>query len=145
MLRNIQSLRTAFEQAQNKYAFEIIAIIVNADHFHMIIKPQDIHTYPAIISTIKRVFTKLLSIPHATNKRRECNVWQRRYWEHTIRDEEDLKKHIDYIHYNSVKHANVAPKDWPYSSFRKFVAREYYELHWCNLDDSSQIKDISME
>jgi putative transposase len=62
---------------------------------------------------------------------RECTIWQRRFWEHQIRDEDDLRKHLDYIHYNPVKHGlvvNVA--DWPYSTFHRFVRQGFYPPNW---------------
>ena len=79
------------------------------------------------------------------NKNRESNIWQRRYWEHTILSEYDLYRHIDYIHYNSVKHFNIAPKDWEYSSFKKYVSNGYYSLDWCNLEDKYEINNLSFE
>lgn len=59
--------------------------------------------------------------------------------------EEDLNKHIDYIHYNPMKHYNVAPKDWKYSSFNKFVQNGYYEQHWCNFEDKYNINELDYE
>ena len=61
----------------------------------------------------------------------EKAVWQRRSWEHTIRDQDDFNRHFDYIHYNPVKHDYVnAPKDWAYSSFHKFVHEGIYHINW---------------
>ena len=71
--------------------------------------------------------------------------FQRRYWEHTITDEEDLKKHLDYIHYNSINHYNIAPKDWKYSSFQKFVKNGFYNLDWCNFNDINKINELDYE
>ncbi len=63
--------------------------------------------------------------------RRETTIWQRRFWEHTIRDEEDLAKHFDYIHYNPVKHRLVRRvRDWPYSSFNRLVKDGIYPIDW---------------
>ena len=103
LTENIQYLRKAFEITKTKYEFEIIAIIVNKDHFHMIIKPDNINIYPKITGHIKSTFTKISKLNHSLNNKRESNIWQRRYWEHTIADEKDLNKHLDYIHYNSMK------------------------------------------
>ena len=61
----------------------------------------------------------------------EKAVWQRRSWEHTIRDQDDFNRHFDYIHYNPAKHGYVnAPKDWPYSSFHKYVSEGIYDINW---------------
>ena len=104
-----------------------------------------INLYPQIIGNIKKTFTQISQLGYSLNKNRESNVWQRRYWEHTILDEDDLNKHIDYIHYNSVKHYSISPKDWEYSSFKKFVDKGYYELNWSNLEDKHNIKDLNLE
>src|SRR5581483_1079711 len=75
--------------------------------------------------------TRLPSVSESRRKHRESNVWQRRFWEHTIRDEDDLKAHLDYIHYNPVKHGLVTcPHAWRYSSFLRWVERGEYEIGW---------------
>jgi putative transposase len=64
-------------------------------------------------------------------KHRESTLWQRRFWEHQIRDDEDYAKHLDYVHYNPVKHGLVThAKDWQYSSFHRYVNRGSYEENW---------------
>lgn len=145
LINNIEILKSAFKITKDKYEFKIIAIAVNPNHIHMILKLNDISLYPQIISCIKRNFTKNSNIKYSLNKNRESNIWQRRYWEHTILSEYDLYRHIDYIHYNSVKHFNIAPKDWEYSSFKKYVSNGYYSLDWCNLEDKYEINNLSFE
>ena len=145
LIENIEYLRKSFSIVMTKYKFEIIAIIINKDHFHMIIKPFDINIYPKIIGNIKSTFTKISKLNHSLNIKRESDIWQRRYWEHTIISEEDLNRHIDYIHYNSMKHYNIAPKDWKYSSFEKFVKNGYYDLNWCNFNDINKIHKLNYE
>ena len=145
LIENIQYLREAFSVTKEKYKFDIIAIIINPDHFHMIIELDDIKIYPKVIGNIKRTFTKISNLNYEINKNRESNIWQRRYWEHTIRNEEDLYKHIDYIHFNSMKHYNIVPKDWKYSSFKKFVEVGYYDENWCNFDDKYRVFDMNLE
>ena len=64
-------------------------------------------------------------------KKKEQAVWQRRFWEHLIRNEEDFTSHVEYIHYNPVKHGlATTPKDWEYSSFHRYVRDGYYDLEW---------------
>ena len=145
LIDNIDCLREAFNISKQKYLFDIIAIIINEDHFHMIIKPNDINSYPKIVGCIKSSFTKISGIEYSYNKNRESDIWQRRYWEHTIINEDDLYKHIDYIHYNSMKHYDIAPKDWKYSSFKKFVHNGFYEIDWCNFEDKYKIKELNIE
>ena len=68
---------------------------------------------------------------HSRKKHRESTVWQRRFWEHTIRDQADFNAHVEYIHYNPVKHGYVqAPKDWEYSSFHRYVSKGIYPVDW---------------
>lgn len=145
LIENIKYLKEAFRLTKQKFPFCILAIIINKDHFHMIIKLEDIKLYPKIIGSIKSIFTKNAGIKYSKNKNREADIWQRRYWEHTIIDEEDLNKHLDYIHYNSVKHYKIAPKDWKYSSFNIFVKNGYYEKDWCNFEDKYKINNLSLE
>ncbi len=145
LVQNITYLRQAFIEAKSWNPFDIVAIVVNQDHIHMIIKPQDIQTYPRIIANIKGTFTKISPLPYSVNKRGEANIWQRRYWEHTIRNKEELYRYIDYIHYNPFKHYGISPNNWPYSSFHKFVQAGYYELNWCNAEDTYHIRDLNLE
>ena len=143
---NIEYLRQAFCEAKTKYNFDIVAIVINPNHFHMIIRPENISEYPKIIGIIKKTFTKISGLKTEQNKNRESDVWQRRYWEHSIIDENDLNKHIDYIHYNPVKHGYVkSAKDWKYSSFMKFVQAGFYEENWCNFGDINLINNLNYE
>lgn len=145
LIDNINYLREAFKISKQKYLFDIVAIIINKDHFHMIIKPDDINSYPKIMGCIKSTFTKISGLEHKNNNKRESDIWQRRYWEHTIVNEEDLYKHIDYIHYNSMKHYSIAPKDWEYSSFKNFVNNGFYEMSWCNFENINKINELDFE
>jgi len=145
LIDNIDYLRDAFKLTKQKYLFDVIAIIVNKEHFHIIIKPDDINSYPKIIGCIKSTFTKISGIKYSCNKNRESDIWQRRYWEHTIINEDDLYKHIDYIHFNSMKHYNIAPKNWEFSSFHRFVENGYYEIDWCNVEDKHKINELYLE
>ena len=143
---NIEYLRQAFREAKTKYNFDIVAIVINPNHFHMIIRPENISEYPKIIGIIKKTFTQISGLKTEQNKNREADVWQRRYWEHSIIDENDLNKHIDYIHYNPVKHGYVkSPKEWKYSSFMKFVQAGFYEENWCNFGDINLINNLNYE
>ena len=92
------------------------------------------------------MFLKYLqNLSDSAIKRGEKGIWQRRYYDHIIRNEEDLYKHIDYIHYNSMKHYQIVPKDWKYSSFSKFVQNGFYEQNWCNFGDKYKISNIEYE
>ena len=120
----------------------------------MIIKPQKNCEFSKIIGTIKKHYTynfngaskdSTLPLSESRLKRKEAGIWQRRFYEHIIRNEDDLYKHLDYIHYNPMKHYNIAPKDWRYSSFKKFVKLKYYEENWCNLRNKYDINSMNLE
>ena len=133
-------LDTAILQTNQHHPFDEIAYCILPDHIHLIWQlPENDSNYSTRVSVMKRYFSKKyveqfgLPIPKeaSRNKRREVTVWQRRFWEHYIRDEEDLYRHIDYVHYNPVKHGCVnRVRDWADSSFHKFVDAGYYDLDW---------------
>ena len=133
-------LRDAWNTVKTRYPFTTDAICLLPDHIHTIITlPETDDDFPKRLSEIKRLFSlhynSLNSIPIQKNdsriSRRETIIWQRRYWEHIIRNEKDLYNHLNYIHYNPVKHALVANvKDWPWSSFHRYVKAGYYEADW---------------
>lgn len=146
LIKNIKLLRKSFEECKKKYDFEIFSIVVIPDHIHMIIKPNDVNEYPKIIGHIKAFFTKNINTNYKINSNRESTIWQRRYWEHTIKNDEDLYKHLDYIHFNPIKHGYAkSAKEWKYSSFDKFVKMKYYELDWCNFNDKHCISTMDLE
>ena len=73
-----------------------------------------------------------ICISRSRRSRGHRGVWQRRFWEHLIRDEDDLARHLDYVHYNPVKHGHArCPHGWPWSSFGKHVALNDYDAKWC--------------
>lgn len=154
LIDNIKILREAFKKTIHTYNYEIIAICILPDHIHMIIKPYCINDYPKIIQQIKRYFSQHINknllenytLTSGNIKRKECDIWQHKYWEHTIRNENDLNKHIDYIHFNPFKHKYVnRVRDWDYSSFKKFVNNNLYSIDWCNFGDKNNITKLDYE
>ena len=150
LIENINVLRNSFRKIKKIYNFEIIAICILPDHFHMIIKLVNGINFSKIISALKHSFSvdvgqvcPTYDLKLGYKNKREKGIWQRRFYEHTIRDENDLNKHIDYIHYNSYKHLGIAPKNWRFSSFLKFVKNGYYELDW--LADEEMFECIDCE
>ncbi len=135
---HINELRQAFKKTKRTQTFEIDACVVLPDHFHIIITlPHQSDDYSKIISAIKGNFSRLISktdrevISSSRAKKRERGLWQRRFWEHKIRDDKDYKQHIDYIHYNPVKHGYVSrPTDWAYSTIHKFISDGVYPIDW---------------
>ena len=89
-----------------------------------------------IKSQFSRNFNANEQLSSSKIKHREKGIWQRRYWEHQIRDDIDLQRHVEYIHYNPVKHGNVKHvKDWPYSTFHKYVAQGLVDGNWGGSDE----------
>lgn len=147
LIENIKLLKDSLKNI--KYKFEIIAGIILKDHIHLLIHVNSPNTIPKIVTSFKVNFSK--NLPFNENQtikqklRREKGIWQRKYYDHIIRNEEDLNKYLDYIHYNSMKHYNIAPKDWEYATFKKFVENKYYEENWCNFMDKYNINSINLE
>jgi putative transposase len=129
LVRHIDRLRKVYKSVQDLYPFETIAICVLPDHLHAVWSlPEGDGDFPLRWNLIKSGFSRgLTADPRRSSSKiakREKGIWQRRYWEHTIRDEADLARHIDYIHFNPVKHGYVSRAcDWPHSSFGRYVAR----------------------
>jgi putative transposase len=132
---NIALLRTSFRKACAERPFSIDAIVILPEHLHAILTlPQGDTNVPLLWRRIKTVFTQGLiasgaTLPHQDTTGR--TLWQRRFWEHTIRDDTDLAQHIDYIHHNPVKHRLTAtPADWPYSSLHRFIRTGICTKDW---------------
>ncbi len=133
-------LRKAWKDVQIKHPFEVIAICLLPDHLHTIWRlPEGDTNYSMRWNEIKRHFTHefLKKVNSGGNrnesrlKRREQAVWQRRYWEHTFYDQDDLNAHIDYIHINPLKHGLVKRVvDWSWSSFYRYVRMGVYPVDW---------------
>lgn len=159
LIDNIEILRKSFKRVKQTYKFEIFACVILPDHMHLLLKPEDINEYPKIIRAIKYNFSQKINaggiaIPPYDKENcraglpscRKKIIWQRGYWEHTIRDEQDLNNHVDYIHYNPVKHeVSKNVKDWQHSSFEKFVERGNYEKHWGTYDDVKHIESMNYD
>ena len=174
LIDNIELLRESFKRAKQTYNFEIFGCVILPDHMHLIIRPEKIEEYPKIIFAIKYHFSRkinagglgnppyenllnpnkkqnyiyppLYELSNSKLTKGDKGIWQRRYWEHTIRDEEDLYKYLDYIHYNPVKHGLVKNvKDWEFSSFDKFVERGNYETNWGSTEDVKHIEKFDYE
>jgi putative transposase len=133
---HIEELRAAFRGVRRRHPFTIDAIAVLPDHLHTIwTLPESDADFPLRWALIKADFSRGLpraeSVSASRSRKRERGIWQRRYWEHTLRDETDFFRHIDYIHYNPVKHSHVRRVcDWPYSSFHRMVRLGMYPVDW---------------
>ena len=137
LVKHIDALRQAFRYIKEKYPYRLDAAVVLPDHLHCIwTLPPDDSDYSRRWSLLKGHFSRATKrnerISKSRQKRRERGVWQRRFWEHMVRDQEDFNRHVDYIHWNPVKHGWVKQvADWPHSSFHHYVARGIYSENWC--------------
>ena len=136
LVRHVSALRTAFHRTLVDHPVAIEAIVVLPDHLHCIWRlPAGDDDFPTRWRLIKSRFARAIPLGEPISasraRRSEHGLWQRRYWEHAIRDERDFRQHMDYIHYNPVKHGYVDnPKDWPFSSLHRLVANGLYEQNW---------------
>jgi len=137
---NVDLLRAAFRKVKDNHPFDIDAFVLLPDHLHCIwTLPRNDHDYSDRWRMIKGHFSReyrgkdnQLNGRVSDQKRmNERAVWQGRFWEHLIRDNDDFERHVAYIHYNPVKHGYVnAPKDWEYSSFRRYVQLGKLDKNW---------------
>jgi putative transposase len=137
-------LREALRKIQDDHPFEIIAIVLLPDHWHSVwtLPPGD-DRYPTRWMRIKEEFTEAwlrgggseLGQSQSRTKHRYRGVWHKRYWEHTVDDADDLRRCVDYIHWNPRKHGLVSRvRDWKWSSFHRFVSEGEYGLDWGGRD-----------
>ena len=135
LVDRIHILRAAFRVTRRERPFHIDAIVILPDHLHAILTlPVYDADFPGRWRRIKGHFSTALIEAGAGLKRAangDLAIWQRRFWEHTIRDESDFARHVDYIHFNPVKHGLVAQvRDWPHSSFHRYVREGILPDDW---------------
>ena len=135
LIDHVDLLHESIQTVKNKSHFDELAQVILPDHLHTIwMLPDNDANYPGRWKAIKSLFTRLLiksGVSLKRNARGEYPLWQKRYWEHTIKDEQDLKSHIDYIHYNPVKHNYVDNVfDWKYSSLHRYVEKGLLTKDW---------------
>ena len=137
----LRILRQALEAARARDPFEIDGIVVLPDHLHCIWRlPKGDHDFSSRWRYVKTCFTRSYLSAGGREARqsasRRCRaergVWQRRFWEHVVRDEDEYAAYMDYIHYNPVKHEHCdCPHAWPHSSFHRWVREGIYDADWC--------------
>ncbi|MEW5755412.1 MAG: transposase [Pseudomonadota bacterium] len=134
---HIERLRAAFQYVNQRRPFRQLALVVLPDHLHCIWRlPPDDADFSTRWQMVKTCFSRGLPIKP---------VWQSRFWEHLIRDEDDLRAHLDYLHFNPVKHGLVShPRGWPHSSFQWYVARGWYPKDWATYPPAV-INDMDLE
>jgi len=135
LVEHIELLREAFASVMARRPFRTEAMAVLPDHLHAIwTLPEGDADYSGRWRAIKAEFVRGLAksgIALERNAKGEAAVWQRRFWEHSLRDEADFAAHCDYIHFNPVKHGLVArPVDWPHSTIHRFIEHGIYPDDW---------------
>ena len=133
---HVDSLRSPIREVMARRPFYIDVIVILPDHLHALwTLPMNDCDYPMRWALIKAGFSRQVPRGERCNPSRvsksERGIWQRRYWEHLIRDERDYGRHVDYIHFNPVKHGYAGrASDWPYSSIRRYIAAGTLDRNW---------------
>ena len=136
LTRHIETLRSAVKSVQQRHPFRIHGWVVLPEHLHCVIElPPNDMDFATRWRLIKMEFSKALPrterISAVRTRRGERGIWQRRYWEHLIRDERDYRAHMDYVHINPLKHGLVERvAEWPYSTFHRLVDQGIYPVDW---------------
>ncbi len=150
---NIALIHEAFNYVKERQPFEIDAFVIMPDHIHCVWSlPDGDADFSMRWRMIKSYFTKRCEIKYKSMRsasrldKGEQAVWQRRFWEHQIRDDEDFARHVDYIHYNPVKHGEVeVPKLWAHSSFHRYVEEGIYDSNWGAGSEAGIETDLDFE
>jgi len=136
LVERIDALRASVRVVKDRHPFEIVAWVVLPDHLHAIwtLPPEDTD-FSTRWMLIKSAFSRRIGAGESIRASRipkgERGIWQRRFWEHCIRDEVDLQRHVDYAHFNPVKHDHTERASaWPYSSIHRLIARSEIPSDW---------------
>jgi putative transposase len=134
LTERVHVLREAVGVVKQRHPFQILAWVVLPEHMHAIwTLPADDADYSRRWMLIKQRFARHIEHTHvsATTRRGERDIWQRRFWEHCIRNEQDLARHVDYVHINPVKHGYVQrASEWPYSSIHRYIRQGLLTADW---------------
>jgi putative transposase len=134
--RWIDLLFETMQNAQEIHPFRLLAYAILPDHLHWLMRTPEEITYSEVMHSIKRNYTRNYKTTRGITT--SLSLWQERFWDHVVRDEDDLWRHFDYIHYNPVKHDLVSrPEDSPWSSYSFWLERGYYEIGWGNEEPAS--------
>jgi putative transposase len=134
-------LHAALDRCRRHHPFTINAMVLLPDPLHLLLTlPENDADFSICVTGIKSAFTRAYlagggaeqARSRSRVRQRTRGVWLKRFWEHTIRDADDFRRHVEYIHYNPVKHGYArCPHAWPYSTFARFVAAKDYDADWC--------------
>ena len=142
LIEHVDVLRESVRRVRSQHPFEIAAWVVLPDHLHAVwTLPQSDADFSTRWMLIKAGFSRRIEqgefVRASRLRKGERGIWQRRFWEHQIRDDEDLERHIDYIHINPVKHAHVSrASDWAYSSIHRYIRSGDLSADWAASQES---------
>jgi putative transposase len=135
LVEHVALLRVAFRRTRSEFPFSIDAIVILPDHLHTILTlPPSDPDFSNRLRRIKGRFTRgvvAAGVAVSRDHRGEYSLWQKRFWEHTIRDDRDFERCVDYIHYNPVKHRVVStPSEWPHSTLHRYIRTGILAHDW---------------
>ena len=134
----VSLLRQVWHKTKERHPFTMLAYVILPDHFHLLIRPNGENNFSQIMHSIKMSYT--LSLKRLLKEDTPLQFWQKRFWDHVIRNENDLENHIHYIHFNPIKHGYVPdPGDWKNSSFHEWQQRGAYsrQVNWSEPEHTS--------
>jgi putative transposase len=141
---DIDLLRETIRRVKEIYCFKLMGYVFLPDHIHLLLKMESDGNFSKVMHSLKRNYTLNYKEAHSLGKTHL--IWQRGFWDRIIRDETDLGRHFDYIHWNPVKHGYVAcPEDWPQSSYLYWAERGYYPQDWGRDVEPANIKGMDPE
>ena len=141
---NLHLLWDTLFAVKARYEFNLNAYVILPDHFHWIITiPGESLNFSKIMLNFKWNYS--MNYKKLNRQNREIHIWQRGFWDHIIRDEKDYRNHLDYIHWNPVKHGYVEnPSEWEWSSFLEFCEKDVYLPEW-GKNEPESIKEMHFE
>lgn len=140
---NKEMLLSVMREVKSETGFTMLGYVILSDHFHWLIRTVTLD-FSAIMQSVKLRFTRRLKRDIADRDFKGC--WQRRFWDHVIRDEDDFKHHLDYIHFNPVKHGYVVrPADYRFSSFATYVENGVYPQDWGCAGEPAPLAAMNLE
>jgi putative transposase len=140
-LANLEIYSQTLQKVKELYPFRLIAFVILYDHFHWLMCCEEPNNFSQILHSFKRNFT--INYKKSKGIVEPVNLWQERFWDHVIRNENDLNNHFDYIHWNPVKHGLAAsPSEWEHSSFHSFVKEGLYTPDWGTDKEPGDFKKI---
>ena len=129
----VELLRSILRTVKELHPFKVLAYVFLPEHFHILIQPTGESNFSQIMHSLKPNFTKQVKRLTGKTESESLKFWQKRFWDHVIRDEHDLENHLHYIHFNPLKHGLIAdPRNWADSSYREWEKRGLYSkaLNW---------------